>query len=163
MTTKSLTAPIANKLRKTILPRLQQFEEDVLHDIDRAMAQEGAVNEIEPELIAVIKKITELFEGIRVRAANSKEMKEVLERSMSNQVAAAIMVAENLDLLHDIDPIRIANTLEMVRDEMTMKAVITELNSRGDDSQERYKWIKEAITNEEMRQTRLRQSSENGE
>jgi hypothetical protein len=90
----------------------------------------------------------DLLITIRLVVLNNQELQTIFEASLANKVANAIVMAENWELLSQVDYCLIAAGISQVRDRATMVAAITEIARRGGEGASRLEWLAKALERE---------------
>lgn len=83
----------------------------------------------------------DLLRTIHALAASNKELREMMQKSISNQIANAGLMGQNIEWLAEVTPEWIANYMSMIRSQDIMDDSLTELASRGEPATLRLHWL----------------------
>lgn len=144
MPTKEIN-PSLNRHLRQLHGFSQNSEEQTRRLVQDTKALDPHADKSEVDFKAFAASYADLLLSIRSLTASNKEMEEALKESISNKVANAIMVSENMDILAQIDYIFLANQIMMILDYETVEQAVLEMLKRGPEGREKIEWLNKAL------------------
>lgn len=144
MSTKTLHGTLSRHLRR-LHTHAQNTEEQVLSIIEQVKVTGTEANQAEVDFSSFAASFTNLILTVHNLTSSNQELGEALKQSLTNKVANAIMVAENMDILAQVDYIFWANQTMLISSYETVENGVKEMASRGEEGREKLEWLSKAL------------------
>lgn len=148
MTAKNIQGGALSRHLRKLHAHTQNTEEQILGMIEQVKVTGSEANQAEIDFTSFASSFTNLILTVKNLTSTNQELNEALKVSIANKVANAVMVAENMDLLAQVDYIYLANQIIKILDQETIEHAVKELDSWGDEGRERLKWFAHALKKE---------------